>query len=648
MRQSAGSFGGWSAGESADTRVRWGRLAFLVVSALLVVWGILATVWTLQATRDLEQARADFSRAESLLRSAELSEGITNLDRGVLASERAAARLNRTPVAVLRGTPLLGANLRAATTLAEAGRDVGGAALDLLEVALRLFSDDHRAELGEFAVSSLSELGAPLDRLVEELEFATHRVRELPTDGLVGRVAAARQRYLDLVEPQLTRAALGTELVELVPDFLGASGPRRYLVGAAAPSEARGSLGLMGSWSVLTADQGRLDFAPFADIDRLEPASTNVPSPHPDISARYAAFGALRSWRNANMTPDFPSAAQVYLSLWERTGGPALDGVILADPVVFERLVARGDSIEVPGVTTLTSEGILPFVGVGAYAAFDDEEERKRVLGAIATAAFAEAIAILEDDDVGATIELLASLPQGGHLLIYSADPVEQSVIERAGLGGELAPEAQESLTVAVNNAGANKVDFFTERRFEHVVELQADGTTAAALTAEFTNQAPTDGLPRYVLGPWLESTDAGDNLSWVSVFCGTDCRFVEAPVGSRDGGRELGRPVRDLSLLLPAGERRTVRYATRTTQGWWWDGDRMVVEVEHFLAPTLFGTDLTVEVVGPEGAQFTTLPPGALVDDDRPEVARWQATSSGRILLEFELDPGTAVMAGG
>ena len=623
---------------SLPAPLRRGRIVLLAVLVLLAIWVGLAAGWTLQSARDLERARDNFGQAELHLRAAELSEGTRTLDQGVAASERAASRLNRTPVVALRRLPVLGANLRAATVLAEGGRDVGGAAVELLEVAQVIVSDERSQQLGELSVTYLRELSPPLNTLVDELETATERISGLPTQGLIGRVAAARERYLELVEPQLDRAVVAAELVQVLPAFLGADETRRYLIAAVAPSEARGSVGLMGSWSVLTADQGRLDFAPFLDVEELEPAVVDVQAPHPDIAERYASFGALRSWRNANMTPDFPSAAQVYLSLWERTGRPALDGVILADPVVFERLVARGGPIEVPGVTTMHADEVVRFVGVEAYAAFETPEERKLVLGAVATAAFEEAFAILEDNDLPASFEMLAALAEGGHLLVYSTDPQVQPVFERAGVGGELTPGAGESLTMAVNNVAANKVDFFTERRFEHVVELLDDGRTAASLTAQFTNQAPTEDYPRYVLGPWVDGTQAGDNWSWISVLCGTTCRFVEVPSGSQDGGRELGRPARDFSLLLPAGEQRTLRYATETTGGWWWEDDRMVVEVEHLLASTLFGTELTVQVVAPHGARFTSLPPGAELDPERAEIARWQARTSGRILLRFEL----------
>lgn len=326
------------------------------------------------------------------MRNLDLSQGASVLAEGVEASARAATRLTSPPVAGLRWVPLLGSNLRAAATLAEGVRDTGAAAAHLLELGQSLADADREPDSGVLPITYLDELGPPLRTLVDELEASTERLANMPTVGLIERVAEARHQYLELAEPQLDRAVLAADLVEALPTFLGADEPRHYLVGAAALSEARGSLGMMGSWSLLTVDEGQMEFDPFLDVSELDPSSVDVDAPHPDIAERYGRFGVLRSWRNANMTPDFPSAAQVFLSLWEATGRQPIDGVILAYPIVFERLVERSGPVEVPGVTTLAAEDVVRFVGLDTYAVYEDDvETRKLVLGAVATAAFTEA-----------------------------------------------------------------------------------------------------------------------------------------------------------------------------------------------------------------------------------------------------------------
>src|SRR5690606_16939145 len=96
--------------------------------------------------------------------------------------------------------------------------------------------------------------------------------------------------------PVVEQAQVGAELTAVLPTFLGGDEPRSYLVGAAALSELRGSGGLLGSFSILTADDGHLSFDDFADIDVIERTSEDpdVAAPDEEYAARYRSLGGLR------------------------------------------------------------------------------------------------------------------------------------------------------------------------------------------------------------------------------------------------------------------------------------------------------------------------------------------------------------------
>ena len=48
----------------------------------------------------------------------------------------------------------------------------------------------------------------------------------------------------------------GSLILDGLPSFLGADGPRRYLFGASNPAELRGTGGLIGAYAILTMDRG--------------------------------------------------------------------------------------------------------------------------------------------------------------------------------------------------------------------------------------------------------------------------------------------------------------------------------------------------------------------------------------------------------
>ncbi len=619
----------------------WRAAAVVLAAVLLLIWGVTAAVSGYRASQELEQAREQLSDAERLLRDAELLEAREQLELATTSSAQAADRLTAFHVRPLRIIPWLGPNLRAATTLSITARDVSGDTAALLDTATSLVGGDRSREPGEISLGHLVELAPPARSLVTTLETGLEEVAALDPQPLLGRLVQARELFLDLVEPTLASAQVAADLLEVMPEFLGEDGPRTYLVGAAALSELRGTSGLIGSWTLLTADQGRLDFEEFIDIDDLPEVEQQARPPSEEFATRYSGVGGLYNWRNVNYSPHFPSVAEVLIRLYEQSSGIDIDGVMLADTVVFDRLATRAGGIEVPGVGRVPPEDTLRFVGLDAYDAFDSDEERKRVLGATATATLAELFQILEGDDVPATAEMLADIAQGGHLRLYAADARIQSVLERAGVAGELPDAPGESVGVFLNNFAQNKLDFFAERRVEHRVTLEPDGITRAEVEVELHNGAPTEGHTRHVLGPWVDDVEAGDTRWHVLFTCGIACELIEEPRLDHVGGTERGRTVHDHLTTVRSGEQDRLRYVTRTPQGWVQAEGRVEVVVEHLLQPTVEGSALRLSVEVPEGMRVVESSPDARVEQD--EVV-WEVVDSGRLTftVEFEGDLST------
>lgn len=623
--------------EEGSKHSRWPLVAGGVV-VFLVLWVVAAAVTGALAYRDLQAARDSFDVAAEQLSDNDLVAAEDMLRDGADLAGSAASGLGLPHLAPLRAVPIVGGNLETTTILSRAARDAGAASADVLEVTIGIIDSDRPVVLGRPALDHLESLSPTLRALAQALDRTSDEVHAAPHEQLVGAVEQARSRFLEVVDPTLESMRLAADLADIMPGFLGGSQPRTYLIGAASLSELRASGGLLGSWSLLVADEGDLRFDQFSPIDDLDTHDGEATSPSAEFAARYGRFGALREWRNTNLTPDFPTAAQVMLELWEAQGGEPLDGVIITDTVTFQRIVERSGPIDVPGVVTLTAANTLDFVGVEAYAAFEDQAERKEVLGGVATSAFERMFGVLSGDDLRATVAMFDDLAQGGHLRIYARDQATQSVLRRAGLGGELPVTDGEFAGVYVSNFAANKVDFFTERQIEHRVVLRPDGRTRSTLEVIFANTAPTEGYPRYVLGPWADLTEVGDNLSFVSLFCGYRCEFDMIPDGAQDGGSELDRPVVDLNLLIPAGEQRSLRYRTTTADGWQVDGDEIVVGIDHLVQPTLRGTSLRVVLPLPADWEPSELPEGATIVDG--ELVWQDPAASGSVELVVRLVP--------
>lgn len=591
----------------------------LVGVAVAVVWGLASGLSLYQGARQLQEARDSLSRAATVLKASDLSEAREHLAAGRDAAGGAATRLGRWWVAPLRLVPVAGNNLDAARVMAQAAHDLAAPAGELLDVADEIVhTEEQGAGRGQIPLDYVERLQAPLGLLFTAAEDGVEHVEALDCEELLSPVTRACQRFLEVAGPAVDQVRSGSAIAEVAPALLGRGTPRRYLVFAASYSELRGSGGLLGSWAVMTADDGRLDVGEFRETTELPRPLVSVDGPSSTFERRYGRYAALRDWRNTNMSPHLPEVGAALLELWDDGGGEPVDGIVITSPLVVERMIDHLGPLEVPDVTTLTSGNVRDFIGLYAYAAFDSQAERKDVLGEVAAAAFERMLDVVESNDVMASVEVLQQLVVDGDVQMYVRDEATQQVLEQVGIGGQQPEGDGEFASVVVNNVAGNKVDYFTTRRIEHTVRLLTDQTTAAEVAVEFRNEAPTTGFPKYVLGPATPLVEAGDNLSLVSFYCGQGCTMKGRAEGVRDGGTEAGLPVWDVVLRIPSGEARRVAYRTETPGGWRREGEQIVVPVHHVVQPSLHETPLVVRVRVPTGWAPVQLPDGAkLVGDD-------------------------------
>lgn len=90
-------------------------------------------------------------------------------------------------------------------------------------------------------------------------------------------------------------------------------------------------------------------------------------------------------------------------------------------------------------------------------------------------------------------------------LMVWLDSPPAAEALGTLGLDGGLPsidPSVDVGFGVTVNNAGANKIDAFLDLDVEYSVEsLGEDEGRRLVVDVTLTNTAPSDGLPRYVIG---------------------------------------------------------------------------------------------------------------------------------------------------
>lgn len=513
------------------------------------------TIRAVQVHGNLQRAQAMVSVIEPSLE--ELGAAKRQLDAAGVETSAARSRTQDPLWRAGERLPWVGDDLAAvrltATSVDIATREVAG---PLVQAATALDPDSLAGADGSIDVAPISAVSPTLDAAEEQVEIARATMGSVEVDGLLPPVADAVDQVVDQVETLASVTSRLARAGRLVPPMLGATEPRRYFLAFQNPAEARGTGGLIGIFGVLEVEQGRVELVTVGSNDDL-PA---LPEPPVDLGPEYAQlYGDLPAdLRNANLSPHFPFAAQELLGQWRQRSGEQLDGVVAVDPVVLGALLDTSGPVELSSGETVAGDALVDLTLREVYERFDgDDAGRRAFLGELVRETFEQ---ITGDLDPLALAEVLAG-PDQRRLLIYSGRESEQRDLEMTPFGGALPPADGRARGVVVNNAGANKLDYYLERAVVYEIGCTVGGRTSSMLRVIVRNTAPAQGLPEYVYSQ-LEALAAqpSTNRLIVSTFVpgpsGLDSVTMgDGPPLAFNSGTQLGYDVRSVTVDVPAGE---------------------------------------------------------------------------------------------
>ncbi len=616
----------------------------LVVKALMacvavVLIGILASAFSLlRAAGDLRAGRDSLLDARRALFSGRLDEATDAFGDAGARFDDAAGALGG-PIGWLAAVvPAIGNHADVARAVAVAGRStseagtaISGTLADLPGGLGSLAPED-----GRLPIERYGQVATVVDGASADAQDALESVASAPTTWLLPAVLDARLDAEVDIRAYVRALEATALLLRGLPAFAGADEPTRYLVLAENPAELRGTGGLWGAYTILTFRNGEASIGESAPTQSLPKVSPDeIEEPNPDYRENYDAFGGAASWHNMNMTPDFPSAARAALGNWEAGGGGSLDGVLAADPFALQAMMEVTGPIPVPGADrSIDADDVVPFLTNEAYGLFTDPTARKEILGAVSADVLGRFLAMR--GDAKERLRAIADAAAGGHLKVFSNDPVIQEGFELAGAAGAFDADPGDLVAVHVNNGSANKVDYWAVRDVRYTVRLGGDREALGTLETTIENPSPTEGYPKRVLGPQVEGLGPGDQYPLVTASCHDPCELGSA---ERDGrrvevaaGRELGIPWFRDYRPIPAGADGSLRLAWKTSGVWEGTSAAGSYRLTLLGQTTVEPTDVSISITAPEGTDivWTNLP----MDVDGG-TATWTGTPGPRTVFE-------------
>ncbi len=378
---------------------------------------------------------------------------------------------------------------------------------------------------GRMDVEALRSLSGLLDQIVAGTDSAEARIAQIDQGALIDMVRSGVAQVEDALIEVAGVARPARDVVKVLPDALGASGARNYLVMFQGNAEARASGGGPGSFVVLRVESGSLsivreaaatEFA-FAIPESVAPVGAETEALYSDIVGRWIS--------NLTSTPDFPTSAALAKGWWATEFDDQIDGVISIDPVALSYLIAATGPITLPTGDVLTAENTAPLLFNEVYFRYPLGVDSSRFFSGVSLSVFDALIG----GDVK-PIPMMAALTKAaeeGRLKVWSADEDETALLGESPLSGRLPTTNDDQTAVGVffNDTTGSKMDYYVDA----TVALTTDQcttsaaptwTTSVTLNNTISPEAARE-LPRYISGPYYTPGDIGTDF------------VVYAPVGA-------------------------------------------------------------------------------------------------------------------
>jgi len=545
--------------------VRWGALAAAVLALVFIGW---LGVEGLAAKSNLEQARTSAEQSKDALLSGNSEDAKRFAENAQFHARQARSATHSLPWNIAAALPFLGSPLKTtqqisdvvvglADTVLLPGATMGGGLspdklVDGSRINLKLLREE------EPRLSELSAAAAKLDA----------EAQAISNPAYLSLIRDARSQLQDQTSKLAQLLGNTSIAAQLAPSMLGGDGPRNYAIVFQNNAEARGTGGLVGGSAILRFDNGEPTVDRQISNTLLGEATAEVDLGS-EFNTVYGWTNPLTDFRNSNLSPHFPYAAQIWKSMWEREYGETLDGAIAVDPVALSyTLGAIGPVTMPPGFGSdgeeINADNVVELTESTAYVRFPTNRgERKLYLYGVAKAVIDKMAGQIQSPRK--LLDALGRAASERRIAVWSAIPAEQEILEKTPLAHTVPDDTAPYAAVVLNNLAGNKMDYYLKREIEYVADSCKGDVRNSTVTVKLSNTAPNRPLPEEVSGTMglaggiSVNAPPGTMVTSVRILATKGARLLSVTSNGKRTSAiahiENGRPSFEVQVAIPPGQ---------------------------------------------------------------------------------------------
>ena len=494
---------------------RWGIPAVAVVFLAFLCWlGFQA--WNVKS--HLEQARNYAQQSKDALLAGKTEDATRWAENGQFNARQAQAAAHSLPFSVAAAVPVLGSPVKTTQQISDV---VVGLATDVLIPATKVgvgVSPDKLVEGTRINFNLLRQEQPQLSELAAAAAKLDAQSQAIARSAYLSVIGNARSQLQDQTAKLASLLSNSAIAAQLAPSMLGADGPRTYLLAFQNNAEARGTGGILGGFGIIRFEDGRPTVNSLAANTELDQAVAAVDL-GPDFNRVYGWTNPYGDFKNSNLSPHFPYAAQIWKSMWEQQSGLPVDGVIAVDPVVLSYLLGAIGPVKLQDGELINRDNVVELTQSTAYSRFIPVARAPEGMSAVEAERYdkyyaaalrkkylldiAQAVAQKISGPLPAPRLLLDAFGRAaseGRISVWSASPPEQKLLEETPLAHSVPDTNTPYAQVVINNLAGNKMDYYLTREIEYVADKCQGDMRNATVTVRLNNTAsPDKPLPEYV-----------------------------------------------------------------------------------------------------------------------------------------------------
>lgn len=248
------------------------------------------------------------------------------------------------------------------------------------------------------------------------------------------------------------------EQANLLYVMMGSESQQRYLIVFQNTDELRAAGGFMGSYATATFDQGKLEnfnLPAGGSYDLKAGLKANIEPPQP-----ITAVSPRWEFQDANWFADFPTSAKKIMSMYEKSGGTTVNGVIAINSTILPELLKLTGPIHLPtSGLDINADNVVTVLETAIETGPDKAiNQPKKILKELSDA-LVKTLSEQPSSTLPKLAQILLNSLTGREIQAYLKNPDLQSVIAAHSWDGKLIATDGDYLNIVSTNISGGKTN---------------------------------------------------------------------------------------------------------------------------------------------------------------------------------------------